>query len=233
MMRQRETRRPQPDHQHLVAARGLRHRAADIERVPARQQRIDLEAPGQRRARSFRMLRLRLRDIDRLLLLIDAGLHAVVADAVAGAAIIGLSTAIIANAPSATPCARSVCISEIFSSSGQPASVTLKTVFWNAPVLRVLEALRAANPCPGRGTRCSNSSGRAPGSRPCPTSVSAKPSRWRQSCSGRRIMRTPSSSIVSTGHQMLRVDLVRHLEQHAASCASPCRRRQRRPRGIA
>ena len=40
------------------------------------------------------------------------------------AAIIGLSMAMMANAPIALPCARSVCISLIFSSSGQPASVT-------------------------------------------------------------------------------------------------------------
>ena len=52
------------------------------------------------------------------------------------AAIIGLSMAIVANAPSTWPAARSVCISEIFSSSGQPASVTPNADFWNAPVLR-------------------------------------------------------------------------------------------------
>ncbi len=52
------------------------------------------------------------------------------------AAIIGLSTAIVANAPSRCPPARSVCISLIFSSSGQPASVTPNGDFWNAPVLR-------------------------------------------------------------------------------------------------
>ena len=42
----------------------------------------------------------------------------------AGAATIGLSTQIIASAPSAQPSARSLWNSEIFSSSGQPASGT-------------------------------------------------------------------------------------------------------------
>ena len=45
------------------------------------------------------------------------------------AAIIGLSMAIVAKAPSTWPAARSVCISEIFSSSGQPARVTPNTDF--------------------------------------------------------------------------------------------------------
>ncbi len=52
------------------------------------------------------------------------------------AAIIGLSTAMAAKAPSRQPCARSACISLIFSSSGQPARVTPNVDFWYAPVLR-------------------------------------------------------------------------------------------------
>ena len=52
------------------------------------------------------------------------------------AAIIGLSTAMVAKAPSRWPWPRKVCISLIFSSSGQPASVTPNGDFWNAPVLR-------------------------------------------------------------------------------------------------
>ena len=59
------------------------------------------------------------------------------------AAIIGLSMAIVANAPSTLPCARSVCISEIFSSSGQPASVTPNGDFWNCPVLRSFRPVAA------------------------------------------------------------------------------------------
>ena len=83
MMRQREAGGAEPDHQHLAPGRGHRQRPADIERVPARQQRIDLEAPGQRQ-HVLEHAGLDLRNVDRLLLLIDAGLHAVVADAMAG-----------------------------------------------------------------------------------------------------------------------------------------------------
>ena len=57
------------------------------------------------------------------------------------AAIIGLSTAMVAKAPSAAPSARNVCISLIFSSSGQPARVTPNGDFWNAPVLRSFRPL--------------------------------------------------------------------------------------------
>ena len=64
------------------------------------------------------------------------------------AAIIGLSMAMIANAPIALPCARSVCISLIFSSSGQPASVTPNGDFWNSPVLRSFSPWRQESlPC--------------------------------------------------------------------------------------
>ena len=83
MMRQREARRPQPDHQHLASGRGPRQRTVDVERIPARQQRVDLEAARQRQ-HVLEHAGLDLRNVDRLLLLIDAGLHAVVADAVAG-----------------------------------------------------------------------------------------------------------------------------------------------------
>ena len=64
------------------------------------------------------------------------------------AAIIGLSIAMVAKAPSTRPCARSVCISLIFSSSGQPASVTPNGDFWNAPVLRSFRPLlQESLPC--------------------------------------------------------------------------------------
>ena len=82
-MRQREAGRPQADDQHLAAAVAARQRAADVERVPPRQQRIDLEAPGQAE-HVLQHRGLRLRNVDRVLLLVDARLHAVVADAVAG-----------------------------------------------------------------------------------------------------------------------------------------------------
>ncbi len=83
VMRKREAGGPEADDQHFAAGIRQRQRAADVQRVPARQQRIDFEAPGQAehilQDRGFR-----LRNVDRLLLLVDAGLHAVVADAVAG-----------------------------------------------------------------------------------------------------------------------------------------------------
>ena len=70
--------------QHLAAARRPRQEAAQLERVPAGQQAVDLEAPGQLQ-HILEDARLGLGNVDRVLLLIDAGLHAVVADAVAGA----------------------------------------------------------------------------------------------------------------------------------------------------
>jgi hypothetical protein len=74
---------PEADHQHGAPRRGTRDRPAQIERIPARQQRVDLEAPGQRQ-HVLQGAGLDLRDVDRFLLLVNAGLHAVVADAVAG-----------------------------------------------------------------------------------------------------------------------------------------------------
>ena len=71
------------DHQHLPAAVRQRQRTGEVQRVPARQQAVDLEAPGQVE-HVLQHARLDLRNIDRVLLLIDAGLHAVIADAVAG-----------------------------------------------------------------------------------------------------------------------------------------------------
>ncbi len=86
MMGQGVAGRAQSDHQHRAAARRLGQRPLDVERIPAGQQRIDLEAPGQFQ-HIFQDARLGLRDIDRILvgLGVDAGRHAIVADAVAGA----------------------------------------------------------------------------------------------------------------------------------------------------
>ena len=83
MMRQGEAGRAEAHHQHLAPRRRPRQRAADVERVPAGQQAVDLESPGQAE-HVLQDRGLRLRDVDRLLLLVDAGLHAVVADAMAG-----------------------------------------------------------------------------------------------------------------------------------------------------
>ncbi len=73
----------QPDDQHRAPRGGARDRAAQVERVPARQQRIDLEAPRQAE-HVLQGAGLDLGNVDRFLLLVDAGFHAVVADAVPG-----------------------------------------------------------------------------------------------------------------------------------------------------
>ena len=62
---------------------GFGIRRAQVERIPAREQAVDLEAPRQLE-HVLQRARLGLRDVDRLLLLVDARLHAVVADAVPG-----------------------------------------------------------------------------------------------------------------------------------------------------
>src|SRR5262249_5851571 len=74
---------PEPYDQNVAACRGLRQRPAQIERIPPRQQTVDFETPGQRQ-NVLKNAGLDLGNVDRLLLLIDAGLHAIVADAVAG-----------------------------------------------------------------------------------------------------------------------------------------------------
>src|SRR5262249_56459016 len=61
----------------------LRSWPGTIEGLPPRQQTVDFEAPGQGQT-VLENARLDLGNIDRLLLLIDAGLHAVVANAVTG-----------------------------------------------------------------------------------------------------------------------------------------------------
>ena len=74
---------------------GLRIRRAQVERIPAREQAVDFESPRQLE-HVLQRARLGLRNVDRLLLLVDARLHAVVADAVTGRRrTIGLSTTII------------------------------------------------------------------------------------------------------------------------------------------
>ena len=88
-MRQREAGGAQADDQHLVAGRGLGHGALEIQRIPARQQAVDLEAPGQLQ-NILERAGLDLRNVHRLLLLINARLHAVIADAVAGAGAHGI-----------------------------------------------------------------------------------------------------------------------------------------------
>src|ERR1043165_6090051 len=83
MVRQIEPGGAETDDQHLMARYRLRQRPAQGERVPAGQQTVNLETPRQRQ-HVLQRASLDLRDIDRLLTLIDAGFHAVVADPVPG-----------------------------------------------------------------------------------------------------------------------------------------------------
>ena len=156
MMRQGEPGRAEADDQHLAPAVGAGQRTADVQRIPARQQGIDLEAPGQRQ-HILQDGGLGLRNVDRLLLLVDAGLHAVVADAMAGRRhhrIVDGDRR--EGAQHMAGGAQRVHFAEIFSSSGQPARVTPNTDFWNCAGLAVLQAAASRNPCPGCGTRCSS-----------------------------------------------------------------------------
>src|SRR6185436_8351289 len=83
VMGKREAGGPEPDHQHLASRIRARQRTAQVQRVPASEQRVDFETPGQFE-HVLEGARLRLRNVDGRLLLVDAGLHAVVADTMAG-----------------------------------------------------------------------------------------------------------------------------------------------------
>ena len=83
MVRQSEAGRAEADNEHLAAGRRLREGPPQIEWVPAGEQRIDLETPRQPQY-VFQGAGFDLRDVYKLLPLIDARLHAVVADAVPG-----------------------------------------------------------------------------------------------------------------------------------------------------
>ena len=83
VVRQREAGRAHADDQHAVAALRTRMRMAHIERIPAREQRIDFEAPWKFE-HVLQCARFDLRNVDRLLLLENAGFHTVIANAVAG-----------------------------------------------------------------------------------------------------------------------------------------------------
>ena len=83
MMRQSEPGRPQADDQHFSPTVRTRQRPANVQRIPPRQQRVNFKTPGQRQ-HILQDVGFGLRNIDRLLLLIDAGFHAIVADAMSG-----------------------------------------------------------------------------------------------------------------------------------------------------
>ena len=83
MMGEGEAGGTKADDEHLVAGGRPRQGPPDVERVPPGQQRIDLKTPGQAQ-HVLQGAGLDLRDVDGVLPLVDAGLHAVVADAVTG-----------------------------------------------------------------------------------------------------------------------------------------------------
>ena len=93
---------------------------------------------------------------------------------------IGLSIITSASAPMASPRLRSRCISEIFSSSGQPASGMPSGLVVTAPFLSRCPWSRC--PCRARGRARSSGSRSAPRASRSARSVSLKPSR-RRSCS--------------------------------------------------
>ena len=83
MVRERKSRRTHADHQHPLAGRLCRYRTPEIERIPAREQAVQLESPRQRQ-HILQRARLRLRNVDRFLLLVNARFHAIVANAMTG-----------------------------------------------------------------------------------------------------------------------------------------------------
>ena len=83
VMGETEAGRAKAHHQDLVAGGGKRQRTSHIQGVPACQQAVDFEAPGQGE-HILEHPRFDLGNVDRVLLLVDASLHAVVADAMAG-----------------------------------------------------------------------------------------------------------------------------------------------------
>ncbi len=151
------------------------------------------------------------------------------------AAHIGLSTITMASAPSVWPSASTRFISEIFSSSGQPASVTPNALFLNSPVFSAVPSSRS--PCPGCGTRCSSSPGRARRRDRC-RDRSARSRRARADALRQLEHGDAVDHLGLDRHEVVRIDLVRHLEQDAAlvrragppASASPRRRSARRDR---
>ena len=77
---QRVARRTQSHHQNLITTGDTRNRTSIIERIPTSQQRINLKTPRQRQ-HILENARFHLRNIHRILFLINARLHAVIANA--------------------------------------------------------------------------------------------------------------------------------------------------------
>ena len=96
---------------------------------------------------------------------------------------IGLSIMTSASAPTASPALRSACISEIFSSSGQPSSAMPSGLTTTLPSLG-REGPSSTNPCRARGTARSNGSRSALRARSSARRSDLKPSRRRRRQSG-------------------------------------------------
>ena len=197
MVRQVEPGGAETDDQHLVARFRLRQRPAQVERVPAGQEAVDLEAPRQRQ-HVLQRAGLDLRDIDRLLPLVDAGFHAVVADAVPGR---GAERVVDRDDRQ-----RADAVAARLDDVHLRDFLVERAAVQGDPEHAFAERCRPsrASPsgsCPsaGCGTRCSNSPGRARRRGRCRDRSGANPSRGRQSSSGRRSIVTPCRSIVSTG----------------------------------
>ena len=156
------------------------------------------------------------------------------------AATIGLSTQIIASAPSGQPSARSLWNSEIFSSSGQPASVTPNGLFLNgiagtrpsadffsrqAVRARIL-ALLVAPDAVVRLVERADEIGAGIGQRKAVAPAQMIARRASQAS-------TPCTCVVLERHELQVVELARRAEQHAAVVRGRARRRVRRPRRVA
>ena len=130
------------------------------------------------------------------------------------AAAIGLSMVTMASAPMRLPRALTTFISEIFSSSGQPASVTPKTLFWKAPVFLSFRPVEQLSlpwlMAPDAVVRlveraCEIGAGIGEGE-----AFALAPVLLRQMQHGDAVLHHRLDR-----HEMRHVELVRHLEEHA------------------
>ena len=150
MMREREAGGTESHDEHLVAGARLRERPVEIQRIPARQQAVDLEAPRQIQ-HILQRSRFDLRDVHRILLLVDASLHAVIADTVPGAGAIGLSMVTIARAPiGVAVLLRHVHLGDLFFERAAVQRDSEGTLLKLAGLFLAVRWSRS--PCPGYGT---------------------------------------------------------------------------------
>ena len=148
------------------------------------------------------------------------------------AATSGLSTAAMASAPMEKPSLLRRFISEIFSSSGQPARVTPNGDFWNAPVLRSLQPARAAilalvvapDAVVGVIERAHQVEAFV-GQRKALAMTQHRPRQLQA--------RDAVDHLGLDRHEMLEVELVRHLEQRPVAVALLALGMMQRPGGVA